>query len=162
MRLTLYTDYALRTLMYLGVMEPQQASIAEIARAFKISESHLTKVVHHLGRLGLIKTTRGRGGGLRLAQPPGQISLGNVVRQTEEDMSLVECFGDGACVITSACQLRIVLGQALDAFLAVLDQYTLADLISARKGRTLTRLLGLKLQPQAPSPLFSSHKAPPV
>ena len=92
MRLTRYTDYALRTLIYLGLHEPRQSSIAEIARAYDISESHLTKVVHQLGRLGLIRTTRGRGGGLRLGRPPGEIVVGAVVRQTEDDLALVECF----------------------------------------------------------------------
>lgn len=147
--------------MYLSVTEPRQASIAEIARAFNVSESHLTKIVHHLGRLGFIKTSRGRGGGLRLAQAPGKIVLGRVVRQTEEDMSLVECFGDGTCVISGTCQLQIILKQALDAFLAVLDQYTLADLIDARKGRKITRLLGLKAPPQTVSSAFYSSKAGP-
>ena len=84
MRLTRYTDYALRTLIYVGLHEPEQSSIAAIARAYGISENHLTKVVHQLGRLGLIRTIRGRGGGLRLAMPPGEIVVGAVVRQTEE------------------------------------------------------------------------------
>jgi Rrf2 family transcriptional regulator, nitric oxide-sensitive transcriptional repressor len=143
MRLTLYTDYALRTLMYLGFAEPEQASIAEVARSYGISENHLTKVVHHLGRLGLVKTSRGRGGGLRLAQAPAQINVGRVVRQTEEDLSLVECFANDACVITSTCRLRNVLREALEAFLAALDRYTLADLLVAGKGRETAMLLGL-------------------
>jgi Rrf2 family nitric oxide-sensitive transcriptional repressor len=83
MRLTLYTDYALRTLMYLGLAEPRQASISEVARAYGISENHLIKVVHHLGRLGIVKTSRGRGGGVRLAHSPAQITIGRVVRLTE-------------------------------------------------------------------------------
>jgi Rrf2 family nitric oxide-sensitive transcriptional repressor len=143
MRLTLYTDYALRTLMYLGLKEPKQASIAEIARAYGISESHLTKVAYHLGRTGLVKTSRGRGGGLRLAQPAGRIILGEVVRQTEEDLALAECFGDGTCVITGVCQLRTILREALTAFLGVLDRYTLADLIVPGKGRKMAKLLNL-------------------
>lgn len=147
MRLTLYTDYALRTLMYLGLAEPAQASIAEISSAYGISENHLTKVVHHLGRVGLVKTTRGRGGGLRLAQPADRIIIGGVVRQTEEDLSLVECFSDGICVITSSCRLQKVLKQALNAFLSVLDQYTLADLLVAGKGRETARMLGLSPPP---------------
>ena len=96
MRLTRYTDYALRTLIYLGLNESRVSSIAEIARAYGISESHLTKVVHQLGRIGLVQTTRGRGGGLRLARPPAEIVVGAVVRQTEEDLALVECFANGA------------------------------------------------------------------
>jgi Rrf2 family transcriptional regulator, nitric oxide-sensitive transcriptional repressor len=143
MRLTRYTDYALRTLIYLGLSEPRQGSIAEISRAYGISENHLTKVVHHLGRLGLVKTSRGRGGGLRLALPPEQIIVGQVVRQTEDDLALVECFANDACAITSACRLRGVLGEALAAFLTVLDRYTLADLLSPGEGRDTARLLGL-------------------
>ena len=120
MRLTRYTDYALRTLIYLGLHEPQQSSIAEIARAYGISENHLTKVVHQLGRLGLVRTSRGRGGGLRLGKPPAEIVVGAVVRQTEDDLALVECFASGACAITAPCRLRRVLGEALAAFFAVL------------------------------------------
>lgn len=147
MRLTRYTDYALRTLIYVGLHEPRQSSIAEIARAYGISESHLTKVVHQLGRLGFISTTRGRGGGLRLAKSPAEIIVGAVVRQTEEDLALVECFAGGACAITAPCRLRRALGEALAAFLAVLDRYTLADLLGGRDGIEIAALLGL------PSPM---------
>lgn len=147
MHLTRYTDFSLRTLIYLGFCEPQQASIAEISRAYGISESHLTKVVHHLGLLGLVQTTRGRGGGLRLARPAEQIIVGQVVRQTEEDLSLVECFGSGTCTITHACKLKNVLGEALAAFFAALDHYTLADLLGSGDGRQTAYLLGLLPSP---------------
>lgn len=143
MRLTRYTDYALRTLIYVGLHEPEQSSIAAIARAYGISENHLTKVVHQLGRLGLIRTIRGRGGGLRLAKPPGEIVVGAVVRQTEDDLALVECFGGGGCAITAPCRLRRVLGEALAAFLAVLDRYTLADLLGSPDGDAIAQILGL-------------------
>ncbi|WP_336487685.1 Rrf2 family transcriptional regulator [Methylobacterium nigriterrae] len=143
MRLTRYTDYALRTLIFVGLHEPQQSSIAAIARAYGISENHLTKVVHQLGRLGLIHTTRGRGGGLRLARPPEEIVVGAVVRLTEDDLALVECFAGGACAITAPCRLRRALGEALAAFLAVLDRYTLADLLSGSEGPEIAQLLGL-------------------
>ncbi|WP_132251781.1 Rrf2 family transcriptional regulator [Methylobacterium segetis] len=143
MRLTRYTDYALRTLIYVGLHEPRQSSIAEIARAYGISENHLTKVVHQLGRLGLIRTIRGRGGGLRLARPPAEIVVGAVVRQTEDDLALVECFAGGACTITAPCRLRRALGEALAAFLAVLDRYTLADLLAGTDGIEIATLLGL-------------------
>ena len=149
MRLTRYTDYALRTLIYVGLREPRQSSIAEIARAYAISESHLTKVVHQLGRLGLIRTIRGRGGGLRLAKPPAEIVVGAVVRATEDDLALVECFAAGACVITAPCRLRRALGEALAAFLAVLDRYTLADLLGGAEGDEIARLLGLAPPPAA-------------
>ncbi|MHC2018404.1 Rrf2 family transcriptional regulator [Methylobacterium sp. CM6247] len=143
MRLTRYTDYALRTLIYLGLNESRVSSIAEIARAYGISESHLTKVVHQLGRIGLVQTTRGRGGGLRLARPAAEIVVGAVVRQTEEDLALVECFANGACAITPSCRLRKALGEALAAFLAVLDRYTLADLLAEGAAPDLAFLLGL-------------------
>lgn len=143
MRLTRYTDYALRTLIYLGLHEPRQSSIAEIARAYGISESHLTKVVHQLGRLGLIRTARGRGGGLRLGRRADEIVIGAVVRQTEDDLALVECFAGGACAITAPCRLRRALGEALAAFLAVLDGYTLADLLGDEAGPEIAAILGL-------------------
>ncbi|WP_082494271.1 Rrf2 family transcriptional regulator [Methylobacterium sp. Leaf108] len=143
MRLTRYTDYSLRTLIYLGLNDTGLSSIAEIARAYRISESHLTKVVHQLGRLGLVHTLRGRGGGLRLARPPAEIVVGAVVRQTEEDLALVECFSGGACAITAPCRLRRALGEALAAFLAVLDGYTLADLLGDGAAPDLAMLLGL-------------------
>lgn len=143
MRLTNYTDYALRTLIYLAFSEPNLATIAEISRAYGISENHLVKVVHHLGRLDLVKTSRGRGGGLRLALAPRQINVGQVVRNMEDDLALVECFAHGNCVITPTCHLRGILGEALAAFMAVLDRYTLADL-AGRKGEIkMAKLLGL-------------------
>lgn len=142
MRLTLYTDYSLRVLMYLGLKRDGLATITEISERYGISRNHLMKIVHQLGLLGYIETIRGKGGGLRLAKPPESINLGDVVRRTEEDLALVQCFDSAApkCRIESACVLRSVLGDALGAFLAVLDQYTLADLIGPR--RSLARLLG--------------------
>ena len=143
MRLTHYTDYALRTLIYLGLCKPQQATISEISQAYEISENHLVKVVHRLGQLGLIKTNRGRGGGLRLALPPSEIIVGQVVRQTEDDLALVECFVNGGCIITNTCRLRGVLGEALEAFFGVLDRYSLADLLKDDAGSETAKLLGL-------------------
>ncbi|HEX6979055.1 MAG TPA: Rrf2 family transcriptional regulator [Alphaproteobacteria bacterium] len=142
MRLTRYTDYALRTLMFLGLAEGRLSSIRDIAERYGISENHLMKVVHQLGLLGFIETIRGRNGGLRLARPPGQIRLGDVVRRTEEDLELVECFGPATeCRITESCVLRGILGEALAAFLAVLDRYTLQDLLRPRN--MLAAQLGL-------------------
>jgi len=130
LRLTQHTDFALRTLIHLALCEGRQASIAEIARAFAISEAHLMKIVHELGRLGYLATMRGRGGGLRLARPPEQINVGAVVRAMERDMALAECFGAaGACAIAGPCRLQPMLAEALDSFLAVLDRHTLDDLI---------------------------------
>lgn len=145
MRLTTFSDYCLRVLMYAGVRGDSFVTIDEIAESYGISHNHLMKVVFRLGRLGYLTTVRGRGGGMRLALPPAEINLGRLVRQTEEGMALVECFqtGAGACVIQPGCQLKSILGEALDAFLTVLDGYTLADLLGPR--RRLARLLGVPL-----------------
>lgn len=131
MRLTNYTDYSLRVLIYLAVKRNQdKTTITEITEAYQISRNHLTKVIHQLGQIGLIETTRGRGGGIVLAKEPNDIIIGEVVRETEEDFRLVECFSpDGKCVISPVCSLRHVLHEALAAYLAVLDKYTLADIV---------------------------------
>jgi Rrf2 family nitric oxide-sensitive transcriptional repressor len=142
MRLTVFSDYALRTLIYLAVHGRERATIADIAAAYSISEAHLTKIVHALGRSGEIETARGRGGGLRLARPPARINLGALVRRTEADLVLVPCFdAPERCAIGGACGLHDVLREALEAFLAVLDRYTLADLIGPRHAlATLLRI----------------------
>lgn len=142
MQLTQYTDYALRTLIYLAICD-DNATITEIAERYRISRNHLVKVVHNLGKLGYITTTRGRQGGLRLAYPPSEINMGEVVRRTEPNFHLVECFdaSRNQCVITPACRLMGVLGEAFDAFLQVLDQYTLEDMAANRE--PLRRLLAL-------------------
>ncbi|KKB37102.1 RrF2 family transcriptional regulator [Bacillus thermotolerans] len=135
MRLTLYTDYSLRVLIYLAAKRQGELStIKEIAEAYQISKNHLMKVIHELGKLGIIETIRGRNGGIRLAKPPEEINIGKVVRQTEDDFHLVECFNldTNKCVIAPECGLRHVLFQALQAYLKVLDQYTLKDLTGNR------------------------------
>jgi Rrf2 family transcriptional regulator, nitric oxide-sensitive transcriptional repressor len=129
MRLTRFTDYSLRTLIYLGLHDDTLVSIADVARAYRVKENHLTKVVARLAQLGLVETVRGRKGGLRLARLPAQIRIGEVVRATEDNLAIVECFASTACRLTGACQLELVLHGALDAFLAVLDRYTLDDLV---------------------------------
>jgi Rrf2 family nitric oxide-sensitive transcriptional repressor len=132
MRLTVYTDYALRVLMYLAVQPEPRPTIGEIARAHAVSRNHLMKVVHDLGRAGFIETTRGNRGGLRLKRPAAGIGLGEVIRRTEPDLDLVPCFAHGepcGCVISPACRLRGALHRARAAFLEVLDQYSLADLV---------------------------------
>jgi Rrf2 family nitric oxide-sensitive transcriptional repressor len=142
MRLTTYTDYTFRTLMYLAVKGDHYATIAEIAAAYQISEAHLMKVVHQLGVAGIIETVRGRRGGIRLAKSAESINLGVILRRTETDLALVSCFDDaGSCMISGSCMLSKVLQEALAAFLAVLDRYTLADLIAPRQ--PLAALLGL-------------------
>ncbi len=132
MRLTQYTDYSLRVLIYLGSKKENSLSnIKDIADAYDISKNHLMKVTHELGKMGMITTIRGRNGGIRLALAPSEINIGNIVRKTEEDFQIVECFNQekNSCVITPVCGLRHVLHKALFAYLAVLDQYTLSDLI---------------------------------
>lgn len=134
MRLTVYTDYSLRMLMYLAMKGGGVATIAEVATAYGISKAHLNKVAHQLGLAGYVETARGKGGGLRLARPAEGIGLGDVVRHVEPDMALVPCFeaGDASCRIVPACGLRGVLQEAHQAFLAVLDRYSLADLVQRR------------------------------
>lgn len=131
MQLTAYTDYSLRVLMYLAVHEDRLSTIAEMAAVYDISKNHLMKIVHQLSQEGFIETVRGRGGGLRLGQSPKRVKLGQVVRQMEPHFNVVECFDPSTnhCPITPACGLSHVLVEARDAFLAILDRYTLADII---------------------------------
>lgn len=144
MRLTGFTDYTLRVLIYLGAHRDGErlATIGDIAAAYRISENHLMKVVHHLAKQGYVETTRGKGGGLRLARSPEQINVGAVVRGAEDDLAVVECFETGNlnCPIASACTLRVLLGRSMRAFLEVLDAHTLADLLQPQA--RLVRMLG--------------------
>ncbi|MHC8515347.1 Rrf2 family transcriptional regulator [Sporosarcina sp. ITBMC105] len=136
MRLTLYTDFSLRVLIYLGTKEFGELSrVQEISDTYGISKNHLTKVVHELGKMGLVETVRGRGGGVRLNVKPEHINVGELVRKTEDDFHLVECFKPegNLCVLTPACRLKGALQEALLAYLAVLDQYTIADFIVNRE-----------------------------
>jgi Rrf2 family transcriptional regulator, nitric oxide-sensitive transcriptional repressor len=134
MRLTAYTDYALRVLMRLALQPDRLTTIADLAKGYDISENHLMKVVHQLGVAGLIDTVRGRNGGLRLRKPPAAIGVGRVVRLMEPDMDIVPCFNDSSGrVIEPACLLKGALAEARDAFLAALDRYTLADLVKPRR-----------------------------
>lgn len=134
MRLTSFTDYTLRTLIYLALEPDRLVTIADIAKAYDISANHLMKVVHQLGLAGDVATLRGQHGGLRLARPAGEINIGEVVRRTEPDMALVACFSEAQhCVIQDGCVLQHALGEALAAFLAVLDRYTLADLVAPQQ-----------------------------
>lgn len=131
MRLTLYTDYSLRVLVYLATKPKEELSnIKEIAEVYHISKNHLMKVTYELGKMNVIETIRGRNGGIRLALPPEEINIGDIVRKTEEDFHIVECFDkeNNQCIISPACGLKHALNKALQAYLEVLDQYTLADL----------------------------------
>ncbi|MCJ7840820.1 Rrf2 family transcriptional regulator [Lederbergia sp. NSJ-179] len=132
MRLTNYTDYALRVLIYLAAKEQDQLStISEIAETYDISKNHLMKVIHELGKLGMITTLRGRGGGIKLALPAEKINIGALVRKTEDDFKLVPCFEEDnhSCAISPICGLKHALNRALIAYLQVLDEYTLADIV---------------------------------
>ena len=135
MRLTLYTDYSLRVLLYLANNEDELVTISELANFYKISRNHLVKVVHNLGLKGYILTTRGRNGGLKLAHPAKEILIGEVVRSTEPDFDLLECFNPATdrCVITLSCSLKSVLFNAQKSFLGILDNYTLADIAKASR-----------------------------
>lgn len=147
MRLTAFTDYTLRTLIYLALRPEKLVTIADVATAYDISANHLMKVVHHLAQAGDVATVRGQHGGLRLARPPEAIKLGDVVRRTEPDLELVTCFGEGQrCVIQEGCVLQHALDNALQAFLVVLDGYTLADLVAPRLA--LAGFLGMAQQPE--------------
>lgn len=126
MKLTRYTDYAMRVLIHLGSSDDRLSSIGEIARAYDISQSHLMKVVQDLGHAGFVETVRGRSGGIRLGRLPKDINLGELVRHTEVGFDLVDC---STCMIAPACTLPRVLAEATRAFLGVLDRYTLVDLL---------------------------------
>jgi Rrf2 family transcriptional regulator, nitric oxide-sensitive transcriptional repressor len=135
MRLTVYTDFSLRVLMYVALHPDRRPTIAGIASSYGISKNHIMKVVHQLGVAGYIETVRGQNGGMRLRRSAEEINLGEVVRRTEPDLALVPCFEpiNSACVITPACKLRRALHEARAAFLAVLDGYSLADLVDNRE-----------------------------
>lgn len=132
MRLTMYTDFSLRMLIYLGAKDPGVLStVQEIADSYNLSKHHLTKVAHELGKLGLIETVRGRGGGIRLKATPESINVGQLVRMTEDDFQLVECFNSESnrCILSPVCGLKSALRKALEAYFLVLDQYTIADFV---------------------------------
>lgn len=132
MRLTLFTDYSLRVLLVLATRTQSLMTIADLTHAYGISQAHLMKVTHILGKSGWVETVRGRNGGMRLAVHPSRIKIGTVIRQLESDFAVVECFGaDNQCVLTGGCELAAVLARATRAFLDELDRYSLADLANA-------------------------------
>lgn len=151
MRLTVYTDYSLRLLMYLAARPDGRATIGEVADAYGISRHHLTKVAHRLGLAGYVETVRGKGGGLRLARPAAAIGVGEVVRHAEPDMALVPCFEPlrAPCPIVPACGLRAALDEARRAFLGALDRHSLADITARRE--ELRALLALPAPAPAPA-----------
>jgi len=136
MKLTTFSDYTLRVLMYLALSRERLATIPEIAAAYDISENHLMKVVHQLARAGVIESVRGKGGGIRLAREPGDIRIGQIVRASEGAAPIVECMSDeeANCRIAPVCRLTAVLSRAFEALYAALDDYTLADLVHSPRG----------------------------
>ena len=167
MRLTDYTDYTLRVLMFCAIHPERSVTIAELAQSHAVSKNHLMKIVNDLARQGLLQTTRGRGGGLRLLKPASDIRIGDVVRQTETDFRLVECFdaNSNACTLTAHCQLKKVFRTALQSYFDELDKVTLADITRAQPlnqrpgGRSvrilpvsdLTRPVSIELPPKRKS-----------
>jgi Rrf2 family transcriptional regulator, nitric oxide-sensitive transcriptional repressor len=143
MRLTVYSDYSLRLLMYLAARPERLSTIPEVAKSYGISVNHLMKVAHQLGQAGYLETVRGRGGGMRLGKPAAEIILGAVLRHTEPDMDIVPCFqpDNEDCPLRRACALKIALQRARQAFLDVLDEYSIGDLVTVPG--TLRSLLGL-------------------
>lgn len=139
MRLTLFTDYSLRTLMYLAALDGKPANIQEIADHYGISKNHMLKVVRRLAKERFIRTQRGRMGGLRLARSPGEIGVGEVVRRTEETLAIAECMNSGVhnCLLDDLCRLRGVFNEAQTNFLRTLDRYTVADLMIPSVARRL-------------------------
>jgi Rrf2 family transcriptional regulator, nitric oxide-sensitive transcriptional repressor len=145
MQLTLYTDYGLRTLILLALAPDQLQTVTSISQSYGISRNHLVKVVARLAELGYVKTARGRGGGIRLARSPGEVRVGDVVRDLECELGVVECLQKqgGSCVIAPACRLKGLLAGAMEAYMSVLDQHTIADLV--RERAPMARLLGIPL-----------------
>lgn len=146
MRMTLHTDYALRMLVYLAMRPNRACTVADVAEAYGLSHNHLLKVALRLRKLGMIETARGRSGGIRMALAPEDINLGALLRQTEDDFSLVECLqgGGGACAISPGCRLKGIFSEALSAYLAVFDKYTLADI--TRNRAALRALLDIDVE----------------
>jgi Rrf2 family transcriptional regulator, nitric oxide-sensitive transcriptional repressor len=149
MRLTVFTDYTLRTLIYLALRPDTLVTIADIAESYQISNNHLMKVVHQLALSGDVVTVRGQRGGLRLARPAGEINIGTVVRRSEADLDMMPCFGSqGECVIQPECVLANAVEEALQAFLATLDRYTLADLARPRVALAGLLRIGESMEPE--------------
>jgi Rrf2 family nitric oxide-sensitive transcriptional repressor len=148
MRVTAYSNYALRTLMYAALKGDELSRVKDIAEAYNISKAHLVKCVHQLGQWGYLENYRGRNGGFKLAKPASKITVGEVLRRTEDCFDLVECFVPEAstCPLTSFCELSVTFHKALAAFLDVVDQVTVEDLVANRKKLAQSLNLDLKKQ----------------
>ena len=142
MRLTTFTDYSLRVLMF-AALKGETFSLSEVAEAYDISRHHLVKVVNYLAKLGYLETRRGRGGGIALGMKPEEIRIGMVVRRTEDTPFIVECFDKqhNTCPINGSCRLKGALAQAVNAFYETLDRHTLSDLVAGTDGTRLNRIL---------------------
>lgn len=162
MRLSKQTNFAVRTLVYCAVNEPGLSRVSDIARAYHISEMFLFKIILPVVKQGLIETVRGRRGGVRLARPADQIRLGDVVRITEESFALSECMDheEHLCPLQGRCAYTRVLRRALESFLAVLDEYTIADLVA--NWQELEAVLGLQGQPKRPSGISWGERLHPA
>lgn len=144
MRLTQLTDFAMRMLIHLAQHPDRLCTIAEVAERYQVSEAHLMKITHQLGREGWVTTVRGKGGGMTLALPPDQIRLGEVVRSMESDFAMVECFSTGSsCMLTGACKLTGVMQGALQSFMDHLDAHTLADILPDPPGARRSQVVRL-------------------
>lgn len=131
MQLTIFTDYGLRTLIYVAADPERRCSVREVAEHYGISRNHLVKVVHHLALRGYLDSSKGKGGGIQLAKAPETLRIGDVVRDLEPNMQMAECFNreTNSCRISSNCQLKHYLMEATNAFIATLNRYTLADAV---------------------------------
>lgn len=147
MQLTQFTDYSLRALIYIALME-ESCTIKDITQAYDISMNHMVKIVHNLSKMGLIKTTRGKNGGILMAADPKNINLGTLITELEPHFDLVPCFNTAKanCCIAPACKLKRVLHEANTAFMQVLTQYTLADVLM--NGSALSTFLGIQIKMQ--------------
>jgi Rrf2 family transcriptional regulator, nitric oxide-sensitive transcriptional repressor len=150
MELSRFTDYSLRVLIYAAARDGEKVTLSELAQAYRISHHHLVKIVHYLGKLGYLHNRRGRSGGILLGRKASDIRVGDVIRKTETHFNLVECFSAGSdtCRISPTCRLKGVFQEACQAFLDVLDHYTIEDLVQNRA--PILRLLSLS---SAPAPL---------
>jgi Rrf2 family nitric oxide-sensitive transcriptional repressor len=147
MELSRFTDYSLRVLIYAAARDGEKITLSELAQAYRISHHHLVKIVHYLGKLGFLQNRRGRSGGILLGRKATEIRVGDVIRKTESHFNLVECFSAGSdtCRISPTCRLKGVFQEATQAFLDVLDHYTIEDLVQSRS--SILRLLSLNASP---------------
>ena len=144
MNITRFTDYSLRVLIYLSIHKEDLVTIKEVADAYGISKNHLMKVVQELSTKGYLQSTRGKNGGIKLGREPAAINVGELIRMIEQDSTLVECFGeDNKCVITTACQLKHLLAEAMDSFFKSLERYTLADLVKEPNKKQLNKIFAI-------------------